>query len=192
VRITGTVVWKVGLPLAVLGTGIVGVLASGRDAFVVFIASAMAWVYVVPPLLIAGGALLFLHRSRKRREMSTAVTGPLLAVAGVLLVAAVLLAPANVVGSRVGRWRLDRAMAEIDRSVAPLEAYRAAHGRYPSTLAEAAAAGHPVPRPAFAARPGFYEVDENGTSFALNLEDPWSLFDHLFWSSETRSWSSTD
>ena len=98
----------------------------------------------------------------------------------------VFLMPASYGAAGIAGVRCQRAKARIDWTVAALDQFKGSHDGYPSTLAEAEAAGIHVPVPDMAAK-NFYRPNPTGRTFELALASP-KPFTECVYNSNTQEW----
>ena len=140
--------------------------------------SGAAWVYGFLP------ALVFLIVFRRAEHKALTVMSAFLASFIVLLV---LLVPANVAGYVLSKMQLRRSIGMANVIVRQLDDYRAAHERYPATLADLVRFGADVRIPPLATS-FFYHAGSDGKSFMLRLPIPTDFMSDYLYESDERKW----
>ena len=174
-------VFRIGLVLALAAAVVAIVFASGESAFGVFILSRALLVFGLPVMALLLLALILIQRWRADKGLESPI-----AVVLAIAIGIVILTPASYLGTMIAEWRFERAKADIGATVAALEQFKSAHGRFPNSLEEAASEGIRVPVPAFAGW-RFYVPKAQGQAFRLILSCPEPFTEWAF-DSKTNEW----
>jgi hypothetical protein len=178
-------VFRIGALVAVVAAGLTLWAGSDAETFALFVYGRLSLVFVLPPLVLA---VLFLAIDRAWRAPGSRGHGVAISVLLAVALFFALLTPASWAGESIANWRHERAKAGIDTTVAALDQFKAAFGRYPESLAEAQEAGFRVPVPDMALRSNFYHPSPSRQKFGLVLLSPKPCTD-TFYNSASGEWS---